>query len=49
MPRIFRAVSGFFGADQKDTLPLNRYQGFNEKGAVVLRDRCGTVKAEIAH
>jgi hypothetical protein len=44
MPRFLRS---FFGADQKDTLPVNRYEGFQGNGAVVLRDRRGTAKAEI--
>jgi hypothetical protein len=44
MPRFLRS---FFGADQKDTLPVNRYEGFKDDGAVTLRDRRGTAKAEI--
>jgi hypothetical protein len=44
MPRFLRS---FFGADQKDTLPVNRYEGFQGNGAVVLRDRRGAAKAEI--
>ena len=44
MPRFLRS---FLGADQKDTLPVNRYDGFKENGAVVLTDRRGTAKAEI--
>jgi hypothetical protein len=31
----------------KDTLPVNRYEGFQSNGAVILRDRRGTQKAEI--
>ena len=31
----------------KDTQSVNRYEGFTERGEVVLRDRRGTVKAEI--
>lgn len=42
MPEFLR---GIFRA--KDTAPLNHYEGFNESGAVVLRDRRGTRKAEI--
>src|SRR6266403_1604077 len=45
MPRILRSIADFI--DQKDTLPLNRYEGFKGNGAVVLRDRRGTAKAEI--
>ena len=37
----------FFGADQKDILPVNRYEGFQSDAAVVLSDRRGTVKAEM--
>lgn len=32
---------------QKDTAPVNSYEGFQANGAVVLRDRRGTAKAEI--
>src|ERR1700728_391423 len=31
----------------KDTAPVNRFEGFTASGAVVLRDRRGTRKAEI--
>jgi len=31
----------------KDTVAVNRYEGFQANGAVVLRDRRGTLKAEI--
>lgn len=44
MPRLLRS---FFGADQKDTIQPNRYEGFNERGAIILQDRRGTRKAEI--
>jgi hypothetical protein len=49
MPGIFRAIGDEFKSrlGQKDTAPLNPYEGFNEAGAVVLRDRRGTRKAEI--
>ena len=47
MPGFFRAVKSAFGGDQKDTLPVNRYEGFTGDGRVVLRDRRGTAKAEI--
>src|SRR3984893_4513766 len=43
MPEFFKR----FLASQKDTLPVNHYEGFNDNGAVVLRDRRGTRKAEI--
>lgn len=39
--RILDAVS------TKDTTPVNRFEGFQSNGAVVVRDRRGTVKAEI--
>ena len=35
------------GARRKDTAPINSYEGFQANGAVVLRDRRGTTKAEI--
>jgi len=47
MPRFRRAVREFLTADQKDTLPVNRLEGFTSEGAIVLRDRRGTAKAEI--
>jgi len=34
-------------ANSKDTHPLNRYDGFTREGAIVRRDRRGTLKAEI--
>src|SRR5438552_7301455 len=46
MPRFFNAISEYISG-RKDTVPLNRYEGFTEAGAVVLRDRRGTRKAEI--
>jgi HK97 family phage portal protein len=33
--------------DRKDSLSVNRYEGFQANGAVVLRDRRGTLKAEL--
>lgn len=46
MPRrILRAATDFF--TQKDTAPVNTYEGFQSNGAVVLRDCRGTRKAEI--
>src|SRR5437870_42099 len=45
MPRFLRSIADII--DRKDTLPVNRYEGFKETGAVVLRDRRGTAKAEI--
>src|SRR4051794_27248851 len=47
MPEFFNAVRRFVTADQKDTASVNSYEGFQANGAVVLRDRCGTAKAEI--
>jgi len=32
---------------QKDTQSVNHYEGFQANGAVVVRDRRGTLKAEI--
>jgi|SRR5271165_4469590 len=49
MPRIFRAIGEEFKSrlGQKDTAPVNSFEGFASRGEVVLRDRRGTVKAEI--
>jgi hypothetical protein len=44
MPRFFRALADRL---EKNTQPLNRYEGFKSSGAVVLTDRRGTSKAEI--
>jgi hypothetical protein len=46
MPRLLRAIADRI--DQKDTQSVNRYDGFQSNGAVVLRDRRGTAKAEIS-
>jgi len=43
MPDFFRRLL----PTTKDTAPVNRFEGFQSNGAVVLRDRRGTVKAEI--
>jgi hypothetical protein len=43
MPEFLRG----FLSSRKDTAPLNRYEGFTERGEIVLRDRRGTVKAEV--
>ena len=45
MPRFLRSIADRI--ERKETLPVNRYEGFKENGAIVLRDRRGTVKAEI--
>ena len=45
MPRFLRSIADFI--DQKETLLVNRVEGFKENGAVILRDRRGTAKAEI--
>jgi len=45
MPRFLRTIADRI--DRKDTAPVNHYEGFQSNGAVVLRDRRGTVKAEI--
>jgi len=44
MPSFFRALADRL---EKNTQPLNRYEGFQGSGAVVVRDRRGTAKAEI--
>src|SRR5258707_14575394 len=44
MPTFFRALADRL---EKNTQPLNRYEGFKGDGAVILRDRRGTAKAEI--
>src|SRR5438045_1055727 len=44
MPQFFRALADRL---EKNTQPLNRYEGFQGNGAVVLRDRRGTAKSEI--
>src|ERR1044072_9276287 len=45
MPRFFRNVADYL--EGKSTAPINRYEGFKDNGAIVLRDRRGTAKAEI--
>jgi HK97 family phage portal protein len=49
MPHFLHALGDEFKSrlGQKDTAPVNTYEGFQSNGAVVLRDRRGTVKAEI--
>jgi hypothetical protein len=49
MPPIFRAIGDEFNHrfSRKDTAPVNSFEGFNASGAVILRDRRGTRKAEI--
>ena len=49
MPHIFRAIGDEFKSrlGQKDTAPTNRLEGFQSDGAIVLRDRRGSAKAEI--
>jgi hypothetical protein len=44
MPRFFSALADRL---EKNTQPLDRYEGFKGNGAVVLRDRRGATKAEI--
>src|SRR3954468_21408317 len=44
MPRFLRTIADRW---EKNTQPLNRYEGFKGDGAVLLRDRRGTAKAEI--
>jgi hypothetical protein len=47
MPGFFRAIGDELKTrfNQKDTVPVNHYEGFTSSGAVVLRDRRGTLKA----
>lgn len=45
MPRIFNRIFG--SPSEKDTIPLNAYEGFTSAGQVVLRDRRGTRRAEV--
>jgi hypothetical protein len=47
MPDFLTRARDFLTGDQKDTAPVNRYEGFTANCAVVLRDRRGTSKAEI--
>jgi HK97 family phage portal protein len=45
MPRFLRTIADVI--ERKDTVPVNSYEGFQSNGAVLLRDRRGTAKAEI--
>ncbi|HEX3861285.1 MAG TPA: phage portal protein [Stellaceae bacterium] len=47
MPRFTNFVREFFGAEQKNADRVNRYEGFQSDGAIVLQDSRGTRKAEI--
>jgi hypothetical protein len=49
MPRIVRAIGDEFNHrfDRKDNASANEFVGFQPNGAVVVRDRRGTLKAEI--
>jgi hypothetical protein len=49
MPRIFRAIGDEFnsGFNRKDVASGNGFVSFKSNGAVVLRDRRGTLKAKI--
>jgi Phage portal protein len=49
MPRIFRAIGDELSQrfSLKNTAPVNELVGFQGNGAVVLRDRRGTLEAEI--
>jgi hypothetical protein len=38
MPEFFTRARDFLTGNQKDTAPVNRYEGFTANGAVVLRD-----------
>jgi hypothetical protein len=43
----FAHVSRTTNPNSLETAPLNRYEGFNVNGAIVFRDRRGTLKADI--
>jgi HK97 family phage portal protein len=47
--RIFRAIGDELNSrlSKKEIAPVNSYEGFTGRGEVVLRDRRGTLKAEI--
>ena len=47
MPEFLKSVARFVTADQKDTASVNTFEGFQSNGAIVVRDRRGTAKAEI--
>ena len=47
MPKFLKSVARFVTADQKDTASVNTFEGFQGNGAIVVRDRRGTAKAEI--
>jgi len=49
MPRFFRAIGDEFNHrfSRKDNASANEFVGFQANGAVVVRDRRGTLKAEI--
>jgi hypothetical protein len=44
MPRFLRTIADGL---ENSTQPLNRYESFKGDGAIILRDRRGTAKAEI--
>jgi len=46
---FLRAISDEFNSRfrQKETVPVNTFEGFQANGTVVLRDRRGTIKAGI--
>lgn len=49
MPRILRAIGDEFNQRfiRKNAASANEFVGFQSNGAVVVRDRRGTLKAEI--
>jgi hypothetical protein len=48
MPRFLSSIfTRTANPNSHETAPLNRYEGFNANGAIVLRDRRGTLKGEI--
>src|SRR5579883_1501501 len=44
MPRFFDWLRN---GSTKETIPVNRFEGITQEGAIVLRDRRGTLKAEL--
>jgi hypothetical protein len=49
MPRILSAIGDEFNSrlGRKNTASVNRYEGFQANGSVILQDRRGTAKVEI--
>jgi Phage portal protein len=47
MSRFFNRIID--SVSRKDIIPVNSYEGFPAGGQIVLRDRRGTVRAEVPH